>query len=156
MNRVPGVKEWIDKLDDAAETMSAEDSTMGLEPRLLGYKCDAQAVGVTREHPLDAVFIPPIHIYRNDDELRDLVDQMEAQERRVAEGVAQVHAATDDGERRHALNVHFPQTRRACSYPTECQFTKVCYGGEDIRRDPVASGLYRIRRANHPQENKNV
>jgi hypothetical protein len=148
-----GVKQWIDKLDDAAPTMSGEDSTMGLEPRLLGYKCDAQAVGVTREHPLDSIFIPPIHVYRNEDELRDMVEQMEAQERRVAEGVAAIHAAGDDaGDIRHELNVHFPQTRRACSYPTQCQFVPICYGGEDIRRDPLASGLYTIRNINHPQE----
>jgi hypothetical protein len=148
-----GVKAWIDKLDDAAPAMSGEDSTMGLEPRLLGYKCDAQAVGVTREHPLDAVFIPPIHVYRNDDEIRDMVDQMESQERRIAEGVAAVNAATDEGERRHALNAHFPQTRRACEYPTTCSFSRVCYGGEDIKRDPLGSGLYKIRVPNHPQEN---
>lgn len=147
-----GVKAWIDALDDAAPTMSGEDSTMGLEPRLLGYKCDAQAVGVTKEHPLDAVFVPPVTVYRNEDELRDLVDQMESVERRIAEGVAVVDAAEDEGERRHALNAHFPQTRRACSYPTECVYAKICYGGEDIRRGPLQSGLYQIRVPNHPQE----
>jgi hypothetical protein len=148
-----GVKAWIDKLDDAAPTMSAEDSTMGLEPRQLGYKCDAQVSGYLKEHPLDSVFIPPIIVYRNEDELRDMVDQMEAQERRIAEGVAAVQHASDEGDRHHELNVHFPQTRRACSYPTECAYTKICYGGEDIRRDPLGSGLYTIRKVNHPQEN---
>jgi hypothetical protein len=127
---------------------------MGMAPRLLGYHCDAQAVGVTREHPLDSVFIPPMIVYRNDDDLRDMVDQMESQERRIAEGVEAVAAAQDADDVRHALNVHFPQTRRACSYPTECQFTKICYGGEDIRSRPLDSGLYRIRVANHPQESQ--
>lgn len=149
---VENVKAWIDALDDAAETMSAEDSTMGLEPRLLGYKCDAQALGVTREHPLDSVFIPPIIIYRSEDSLRDMVEQLEATERRIAEGVAAVNSATDEGDRRHELNVHFPQTRRACSYPTECAYTKICYGGEDIRSHPLDSGLYTLRVANHPIE----
>jgi hypothetical protein len=146
------IRAWINALDDAAETMSGEDTTMGLPPRLLGYKCDAQAVGLTAQHPLDAVFIPPITVYRNDDDIRDMVDQMESQERRIAEGVAEVNSATDEGERRHALNAHFPQTRRACEYPTTCAFSRVCYGSEDIRRDPLASGLYKIRRVNHPQE----
>ena len=150
-----GVRDWIDKLDDAAPTMSADDPAMGLEPRLLGYKCDAQVVGVTKEHPLDVVFVPPIVVYRQEDELRDMVEQMEAQERRIAEGVAQVNAADNDGDARHALNVNFPQTRRACSYPTQCQFVPICFGGEDIRRDPVGSGLYKIRVANHPQEKSN-
>ena len=78
---------------------------------------------------------------------------MVEQERRVAEGTAAVMAATEDeGERRHLLNVHFPMSRRACSYPSECAMTKICYGGDDIRRDPLASALYRVREVNHPQE----
>jgi hypothetical protein len=151
---VDNVREWIDKLDDAAPAMSGEDATMGLEPRMLGYKCDAQSLGVTREHPLDAIFIPPIIVYRNEDELRDLIDQMESQERRIAEGVVAVSSAADAGEVRHALNIHFPQTRRACEYPTTCVYSKICYGGEDIREDPCGSGMYKIRVANHPQENQ--
>jgi hypothetical protein len=154
-----GVKGWIDKLEESAEVMSGEDSTMGMEPRSLGFGGAAQAVGTTKQHPLDAVLLPPIVIYRNEDELRDLVDQMEAVERGIAEGVEAVNAAgADEGERRHALNVHFPMTRRACEYPTTCSYTKICWGGEDIRANPLASGLYRIREANHPQEmeNKNV
>lgn len=38
---------------------------------------------------------------------------------------------------------------------TTCAYSKVCYGGEDIRRDPLASGLYKIRSVNHPQELEN-
>jgi hypothetical protein len=147
-----GIRTWIDKLDDAAPTMSGEDTTMALEPRLLGYKCDAQAVGLTRAHPLDAVFLPPMVIYRHDDDLRDLVEQMEAEERRIAEGVAAVNAASDEAEVRHALNINFPQSRRSCIYPSQCQFVMICYGGEDIRRDPVASGKYKVRQPNHLQE----
>ena len=98
------------------------------------------------------MFLPPIVIYRNDDDLRDMVEQMEAAERRTAEGVAAVSGASDDGERRSLLNRHFPQTRRACSWPTECPYVKICYGGEDIRRAPLDSGLYRIRVPNHEQE----
>jgi len=149
---VYSVKQWINALDDAAETMSGEDTTMGMPPRLLGYKCDAQAVGLTVQHPLDVVFVPPITCYRNSDDLRDMVDQMESQERRIAEGVAAVNSATDEGERRHLLNIHFPQTRRACEYPTTCSYSRVCYGSDDVKRDPLASGLYKIRKANHPQE----
>ena len=146
------VGQWIDLLDATEMAMSAYDSTIGQEPREQGYKSDAQALGFTVEHPLDAVFPPPLTVYRSDDQLRDWVEQVEAQERRVAEGVAEVKDAEDDGERRHRLNVLFPMSRRACSYPTECAFTKVCYGGDDIRRDPLASGLYRLRTPNHEAE----
>jgi len=140
------VKRWIDMLDDTAPAVSGET---GGE---LGWKSDAQATGYLPSHPLDDQFIPPVTVYRQDDDLRDMVEQLEAGERRVAEAVAAVRAAADEGERRHLLNVHFPQTRRACYYPTECTFTRVCYGGEDIRRDPLASGYYKERELNHPQE----
>lgn len=148
-----GVKAWIDQLDSAAPMMSGEDSTMGLEPRQLGYQCDAQVTGYLKQHPLDAVFVPPLTTYRNEDELRDMVDQMESQERRIAEGIVAVNAASDSGERHHQLNVNFPQTRRACFYPTQCSFVPICFGSDEVRRDPIASGLFKIRRANHPQEN---
>ena len=132
--------------------MSAYDSTTGAEPRPLGWHSDAQAQGYTTRHPLDEVFPVPLTVYRSDDQLRDWVEQVEAQEVRVAEAVAQVVAVEDDGERRHLLNVLMPQSRRACSYPTECQFVKLCYGGDDIRRAPLDSGMFKPRVANHPQE----
>lgn len=146
------IKSWIDKLDSTEMALSAYDPTVGQEPREVGWKSDAQALGYTATHPLDEVFPAPLTVYRSDDQLRDWVEQVEAQERRVAEAVATVAAAEDEGERRHQLNVLFPMSRRACSYPTECAMTKVCYGGDDIRRDPLGSGLYKRREPNHPQE----
>ena len=140
------IAQWITKLDETAMAVNGETGTE------MGYKSDAQATGFTSDHPLDSVFLAPIVNYRNDDDLRDMVEQMEANERRVAEGVAAVNAAADEGEKRSRLNQFFPQTRRACEFPTQCAFVKICYGGEDIRRDPMASGLYRIRTFNHPQE----
>jgi len=151
-----GIKAWIDKLDDAAPVMSGEDSTMGLEPRQLGYKCDAQVTGYLKNHPLDAVFVPPLVIYRSDDALRDLVEQMEASERRIAEGVAAVNSAENADEVRHLLNINFPQTLRACSYPSQCQFVPICFGGEAIQHDPLGSGQFKTRRPNHPQEGENA
>jgi hypothetical protein len=146
------VREWIDKLDTAVETLSPADSTLGTEPSPLGWSSDAQAVGYTPKHPLDAVFLPPMTVYRNDDDLRDLIEQMEAQETTVAEHVAAVETSTSEDERRSLLNRHFPQTRRACEYPSTCAYVRVCYGGEDIRREPLGSGLFRLREANHPRE----
>jgi hypothetical protein len=140
------VAAWITMLDESAMAVSGDT---GGE---LGFKSAAQATGYLPAHPLDEVFLPPVIVYRQDDDLRDMVEQMEAAERRTAEGVAAVNAAADEGERRSQLNRHFPQTRRACSWPTECPYVKVCYGGEDIRREPMASGLYQIRRPNHIQE----
>jgi hypothetical protein len=142
-------KEWIDRLDGS--TM-----TVGEENREMGYASKAQATGFLEKHPLDELFPAPIIIYRNDDELRDWIEQVEAQEVRVAEAVAVVAAAKDEGEKRSLLNRHFIMHRRACEYPTTCQFVKLCFGGEEIRRTPLDSGLYTIRTANHPQEMENA
>jgi hypothetical protein len=147
-----GVRGWIDKLDSAASLMSGEDSTVGMEPRVLGFQCDAQALGVTAQHPLDAVFLPPIVVYRNDDDLRDWLESTEYQEREVAERVVEIESASDEGERRSLLNRYFGMNRRACIYPSECQFTKLCFGSDVVRKEPLSSGLYKRREYNHPQE----
>ena len=141
------IREWIDKLDATVEAVGEEGVAQG-------WSSSAQATGFTAAHPLDSVFHPPIIVYRNDDDLRDWIEQVEAQEVRIAEGVAQVNAAGDEGERRSLLNRWFPQARKQCVYPSECQFTRICYGGEDIRRDPLASGLFKVRVPNHPIEGK--
>jgi len=146
------VRAWIDALDDAEETMSAYDSTTGADPRPVGWKSRAQAVGYTAQHPLDAVFVPPITVFRQDEELRNWVEQTEYQERRVAEAVAQLESTTDEGERRSLLNQHFSQTRKACEYPSTCAMSKICWGSEDLQRDPLGSGLYRRREPNHVME----
>jgi len=139
------VREWIDRLDDTHETVGEEGQARGWSGR-------AQATGFTTEHPLDSVFLPPVVIYRNEDDLRDWMDQTEHQERTVAEGVAAVRACGDEGERRHALNIHFPMYRNSCEYPSTCAFVRLCYGGEDIRRDPLGSGQFVVRTPNHPVE----
>lgn len=139
------VKQWIDWLD--ASVMAS-----GEEGREMGFASKAQTTGYLTEHPLDALFIPPIIVYRNDDELRDWIEQVEAQEARVAQNVANVRDCQDEGMKRHLLNTYFPMSRRACEYPTTCAMVKICFGGEDIRRDPLGSGLYVIREPHHPQE----
>lgn len=152
------IKKWIDQLDDSTVLMSGEDSTVGLEPRALGYMSPAQAMGVTREHPLDEVFVPPVTVYRSDDQLRDWVEQVEHAERAVAGHVAEVNAATDPGERRHLLNLYFPQHRQSCEYPSQCTFARdrvgVCWAGAEMQANPltVGGGEYVRRVANHPQE----
>lgn len=145
------IAQWIDMLDESAMAMSGEDATVGLGPRELGYSSPAQAIGYTATHPLDEVFLPPVTLYRNEDDLRDLVDSLEYQERQIAEHVAEIEAATDEGERRHLLNIYFEPFRHSCEYPSRCGFVPICYGGEDIRRDPIGSGLYQVRRPNHPE-----
>jgi len=66
--------------------------------------------------------------------------------------VAEVEATTDSDEERSALNRLFPMTRRACEYPQSCAFVRVCYGGEDIKVNPLGSGIYVARVPNHEAE----
>jgi hypothetical protein len=146
------VREWIDRLDTSEEAMSAEDSTVGMEPRSLGWKSKAQAVGFLKQHPLDELFIPPITIFRQTDELRDWIEQVEYQEREIAEHVAQVEAASDEEERRTKLNQFFPMARKSCVYPSMCPFEPLCFGSEDLRRDPLGSGKFVQRTPHHVPE----
>ena len=146
------IKEWIDKLDATAELVVADADASGMSVQQAGWSSPAQATGTTATHPLDDAFIPPIIVYRSEDDLRDLVEQMEASEVRIAEGAAAVNAASDDGEKRHLLNIHFPMSRHSCEYPSQCPFTKICFGSEELRRDPMGSGLFVPRAPNHPQE----
>jgi hypothetical protein len=149
------IRQWIDLLDTATEAMSAYDSTTGAEPRPLGWHSDAQAQGFTPRHPLDECFPAPLLVYRQDDQLRDFVEQIEHQERKVAEAVSLVQIATDDGERRSLLNRHFSQTRRACEYPSSCPYIPVCFGASEMQNNPLDSGRYKRRIPNHPQEGCN-
>jgi len=146
------IRRWIDALDDSQMAMSAYDSTTGAEPRELGWKSRAQSLGYTTTHPLDAVFPAPLTVYRQDDQLRDFVEQVESIETKVAESVVACEQAQDEGEKRHLLNIHFPMSRRACSYPSECAFVPICYGGSDIQKSPLESSKYKIRVPNHIQE----
>lgn len=140
------IARWIGMLAECAPTQSGET---GIE---LGIGGPAQTIGYTARHPLDVVLPEPVIVHRNDDELRDWLEQTEAQEVEVAQHAEIVRAATDEGERRSLLNRYFPQRRAACSYPSKCAFQGLCWGGEEIRRDPIASGRFLPRRVNHPQE----
>jgi len=150
------VARWIDMLDETAMATVADADASGQDARELGWKSDAQTTGFLSTHPLDDVFVPPVTVFRNDDDLRDMVEQIEAQEVGVAQAVAQVDAATDEGERRHLMNVHFPMHRQKCEYPSTCAFVKLCYGGADIRKDPLGSGQYVVREPNHVFEKESA
>jgi hypothetical protein len=132
------IREWVDMLDRGEEVQPEARDEEGARVDVLAEQ-----------------FVPPVVVYRAEDDMRDMLEQLEAQEVRVALDVEEVRRAQarGEGEYRSALNRLFPQTRSACSYPGLCEFRPVCYGGEDIRRDPLTnSDLYVIRSANHPIE----
>lgn len=130
------IAQWIDMLD-AGEVQPEAHDINGM--------------------PLDTLadqFIDPVHVFRNDDDMRDWLEQTEATEVEIAERVTLVEEAREQGEDayRSALNRYFPQARRACSYPSLCPMHKICYGNAEIRRDPEATEFYVARQPNHPIE----
>jgi hypothetical protein len=100
------------------------------------------------------VFPAPLVVFRQTDDLRDWIEQTEAQEVRVAESVARIEAASnDEGEKRHLLNILMPMTRRACSWPVECAFaSSVCYANSEAKSDPLSTGKFKRRTPNHAAE----
>lgn len=129
------IADWIDKLDRG-------------EVQPDSYDADG--------HPLDVLaeqFVSPITCYRNEDDMRDMLEQLEAEEVQVAIDVAAVQAvASQPAKLRSELNRRFSQSRKSCMYPGRCQNHAICYGGSDIRQNPEASELYQIRQPNHLQE----
>jgi len=130
------IKQWIDLLDADKVQPESYDKE--------GNRLDALA----------DQFMTPIHVYRNEDDMRDMLEQLQAEEEENARDVLAVYAVrSDPGKMRSELNKRFSQNRASCSYPGKCQNHEICYGSSEIRRDPEGSGLYQIRVANHPQEN---
>lgn len=128
---------WIDRLDAGLVQPEAYDK-------------DGRPIDVLADQ-----FVAPIHVYRNEDDMRDMLEQLEAEEVQVARDVAAVHAVEHDEMRlRSELNKRFPQNRSACVWPGKCSMFQICYGSADMRRNPeINSELYQIRSvANHPVE----
>jgi hypothetical protein len=129
---------WMDHLADAREMAD-------------GWHTPAQSTGSLPCRPLAELFATPLTIFRDPDDLLNWAEQMAYQEEEIAGHVAEVNAAKDEGERRSLLNRYFPMTRSACSYPSQCFATGLCFGGGDeVRGDPIGSGLFVARKSNHP------
>lgn len=114
--------------------------------------------------PLDALaeqFVPVLTVYRNSDEMLDLLEQMEASEIQIAKDVEEVRRAEREegaGGKRSALNRLFSQSRAACSWPGLCQYRSTptqpgfCFGGPDPFNDPSVLERFQAREPNHPKE----
>lgn len=134
------IADWIDQLDSRR------------------WQEDALTENGEEMDPLAEQLLPIIVVYRNEDDARDCIEQLAAQEEKVARDVEEVRraAAEGEGEKRSALNRLFPQNRSACSYPGLCQYrstpTKpgLCFAGSVTVAEAEASGEFRERRPNHP------
>jgi hypothetical protein len=139
-----GVKKWIDLV------------------------ASAEIQGFGPGSAIAAQFILPIEYFRNTEDMDRWERQVVAQEFRVARGRRRVskeilgYYDTPEGKKEaytpkefeEALDVEFPMHTRACDWPTKCSFQEVCFGPKAYLHDPLSSGLYTIRTANHPAEEK--
>jgi hypothetical protein len=113
---------------------------------------DRQEVQPDAGDALAAQFIPPMTVYRNEDDLRDWIESTEYQETEIVKHSELVQIAANEDEKRSLLNRYFPMTRQACEYPGSCSYINLCYGSSELRVDPIGSGKYKARVPNHPVE----
>jgi PD-(D/E)XK nuclease superfamily len=116
-----------------------------------GVKAWVEALSKNEIYPrhidaLQVVFPQSLPVERRGDEVEKWKRQTTAQEARVAESLDMVIPWADK-----SLDIHFPQHTAACSNFSGCSFHDICWNPE-IGRDPIGSGLYEIRTANHPED----
>jgi hypothetical protein len=100
----------------------------------------------------EQIITPPV-IYRNTHELQGWLRQRIYQERAVAASAHVVEALRVVGREQFlpVLDEQFPQNRRSCDWPGQCQFTEICHGPIDPM-DPLSDSGFEVRVPNHPAE----
>lgn len=102
-----------------------------------------------------------VEFFRNEKEAASWLRQTTAQEKEIANamfntpdyGMTSAKGITEE----EWLDINFPQYRRSCHYPLDCQFTKVCFDSE-VAENPLAAAdeygnpLYQIRIPHHEAE----
>jgi hypothetical protein len=94
------------------------------------------------------VVVPP-PLFRHDWELRNWKEQTISQEYTVKGSLDLLEKLVDPNSQATLLNRAFPQFTHSCTYPSKCPFYAACW---DNIGEPLESGLYEIRKPNHPQE----
>ncbi len=106
---------------------------------------------VTPRHinPFEAIFPNSLPVSRRADEIESWRRQIVSQEGRIRQRVKAVEEAHGDEA---TLDREFPQHTAHCyAYNSPCQFMPVCFT-PSVKADPLASGLYQIRKSNHPEK----
>lgn len=132
-----GVRRWMEILDG----MGALGST--LLPYSDGYVLNSQ-------------FVLPVPIFRDPKQEEKWRRQTEAEEGRIQYSLSDVRrveaSLAQDADWWEYYDIQldssFPQNRRECSdhFGRDCPMYAICWGPEHIARDPVASGLYQVRK----------
>ena len=108
----------------------------------------AQEITPRHISALEAIFPESLPVSRRADEIESWKRQVVSQEGRVKQRVLAVEQAHGDVE---VLDREFPQhTQRCFDYMSKCSFFDICFNPA-VKADPLGSGLYTIRSANHPE-----
>lgn len=104
---------------------------------------------------LESIFPQSMPVSRRVDEIESWKRQVVGQEKRIQSAVEIVNSLTDNPEAfRMGLDEQFPQSTRSCfAYNSKCSFFDICFTPA-VMDDPMSSGLYKIREANHPELGK--
>lgn len=147
---IGGVKGWIEMLSAGVVQPGAGDPLRDAAPEEL------------RLNPGPVLFVSPVPYFRQPEHVSDWVEQTQNQEERVAVNVELVETARKTGMvkatpdvdgYRSVLNIAFPQNRRACDWPSQCQFQSVCF--ENVfGQDPRTHGDFINRVPHHETELK--
>jgi hypothetical protein len=122
---------------------------------------DLLAIGGVQPEAGDCLsqqFITPVPYFRQDDDVRDWYQQTVFQEVRVGEQLTMLAELVQQhgwnlahpAIRAH-VNEFFPQTRRACDWPSPCAFIDICFS-PNVSADPIGSGIYAARQPHHDPE----
>jgi len=122
-----GVKKWIEYL--------ATNEVQGFPPMTA----------------LAGQFVLPIEYFRNLEDMEEWEEETIYQEQEIAEGLEKLKTVTNK-EWMSTLRKYFRKQTRSCDWPTKCSFQNICFGPKAYLHDPISSGLYEIRVANHPTE----
>lgn len=120
-----GVKEWVRKL--------ASDEITG------GRKT------------LEDLFKIPTAYFRRQEHLDSWWRQSRAIENEIAIKLKQLGRDIRGNDLREKLDYYFPQRRKGCHYPTDCQYLDVCYT-DGVFDDPIGSGKFMYRIPHHKLE----
>jgi hypothetical protein len=158
---MPGEDEWAWKYKWASEEEGKKFSQLGKGFRKVsiwdnyegGVKAwidDLAARAITPRHinPFEAIFPESLPVSRRADEIESWKRQVVSQESRVRQRALAVEEAHGDEE---VLDREFPQHTANCySFNSPCQFFDACFKPA-VHADPLGSGLYQVRTANHPE-----
>ena len=143
---IGGIQGWIEMLKSGEIQPEAGDPFRSAAPEEL------------RLNPGPVLFVTPVPYFRQPKHVEDWVEQTRNQEERVALSVELVEGVRNTGDvdaYRSTLNVAFPQNRRACDWPSACQFQPICFE-YPFGQDPRIHGDFQNRIPHHETELKRM